>query len=98
MQSDYVIFASYGNDSIALIQWAHERGLRNVWCVFNDTGWALDWWINERVPKGEALAQTYGFKTARTESEGMIALVKRKKGWPAGGGGASGGTKNGRGG
>lgn len=26
----YVIFASYGNDSVALIQFAHERGLSNV--------------------------------------------------------------------
>lgn len=83
--SKYVIFASYGNDSIALIQWAHEQGLRDVTCLYSDTGWAADWWLG-RVEMGEALAASYGFATARTESEGMLALIKRKKGWPAGGG------------
>ena len=41
---DYVIFASYGNDSIALIQWAHERGLQGVHVAYSDTGWAAPWW------------------------------------------------------
>lgn len=81
----HVIFCSYGNDSVALIQWAHERGLRDVVCLYSDTGWAADWWP-ERVAAGEALAQSYGFRTVRTASEGMLALVRRKKGWPAGGG------------
>ncbi len=81
----YVIFCSYGNDSIALIQWAYENNLKDVACLYSDTGWAADWW-HERVEKGEALARSYGFRTARTVSEGMIELVKRKKGWPAGGG------------
>ena len=27
-QFDYVVFASYGNDSIALIQWVYERRLK----------------------------------------------------------------------
>jgi len=39
---DYVIFASYGNDSIALIQWAHEHNLKNVTVAYSDTGWAAD--------------------------------------------------------
>lgn len=81
----YVIFCSYGNDSIALIQWVHENKLKDVTCLYSDTGWAADWW-GDRVERGEALAHSYGFKTARTKSEGMIELVKRKKGWPAGGG------------
>ena len=41
---DHLIFASYGNDSIALIQWAHERGLPGVHVAYGDTGWAADWW------------------------------------------------------
>lgn len=80
-----VLFCSYGNDSIALIQWAHERGLKDVTCLYSDTGWASCWWP-QRVAAGEALANSYGFKTARTSSEGMIALVKRKRGWPGAGG------------
>ncbi|WP_372771123.1 phosphoadenosine phosphosulfate reductase family protein [Pseudoalteromonas sp.] len=84
---DYVIFASYGNDSIALIQFAKNEGLKNVCVLYSDTGWSADWWI-DRVEKGESLAKSYGFDVARTKSEGMEALVKRKKGWPMGGGAA----------
>jgi len=82
---NYVIFASYGNDSIALIQFAHEKDLRDVAVVYSDTGWAADWWL-ERVEQGEALAKKYGFSVFRTTSEGMPDLVRRKKGWPMGGG------------
>ncbi|CRM70705.1 hypothetical protein [Pseudomonas sp. 31 R 17] len=81
----HVLFCSYGNDSIALIQWAHERGLKDVTCLYSDTGWSASWW-NERVARGEALAHGYGFATARTKSEGMLELVKRKRGWPGAGG------------
>lgn len=81
----YVLFCSYGNDSIALIQWAHERGLKDVTCLYSDTGWASNAWP-ARVEAGETLARSYGFNTARTSSEGMIPLVTRKRGWPGAGG------------
>ena len=82
---DRVIFASYGNDSIALIQWAHEAGLKAI-VAYSDTGWAADWWP-ERVDKAEAWARGLGFQTHRIASEGMENLVRRKKAWPRGGGG-----------
>ena len=82
-----IIFASYGNDSIALIQFAKNKGLKEVVVIYSNTGWAADWWA-DRVIKGERLAESYGFKTGRTSSEGMEALVRRKKGWPMGGGAA----------
>lgn len=85
-QMDYVIFASYGNDSIALIQWAHERGLKNVHVAYTDTGWSA-WWWHTRVEVAEEWARSLGFKTHRIPSEGMEALVMRKKAWPRGGGG-----------
>ena len=84
---DYVIFASYGNDSIALIQHVHDLGKENVAVLFSDTGWAADWW-EERVKEGEKFARDFGFTPFRTKSVGMEALVKKKKGWPMGGGGA----------
>jgi hypothetical protein len=37
---DYVAFVSWGNDSIALVQWLHEHNFEGVTCVFSDTGWA----------------------------------------------------------
>jgi len=83
---DNVIFASYGNDSIALIQWAHERGLQHVHVAYSDTGWAADWW-GGRVEQAEAWVKLLGFIPHRIQSEGMEALVARKKAWPRGGGG-----------
>ncbi len=81
-----LIFASYGNDSIALIQWVHERGLPGMHVAYNDTGWAAEWWLG-RVEQAEAWAQGLGFVTHRIPSEGMAALVERKKAFPRGGGG-----------
>jgi len=82
----HIIFASYGNDSIALIQWAHEAGIREATVVYSDTGWAADWWPN-RVEKAEAWVRSLGFWPVRIVSEGMANLVRRKKAWPRGGGG-----------
>lgn len=82
-----VIFASYGNDSIALIQWAAENiETSRAVVAYSDTGWAAEWWP-ERVALAEVWAQSLGFYTTRLRSEGMEALVRRKKAWPRGGGG-----------
>ena len=79
-----VISSSYGNDSIALIQWAKEKNLPDVTVVYCDTGWAAPNWKN-RVIDGERLAQAYGFKTVICKSIGMAELVRMKKGWPGNG-------------
>ena len=79
-----VISSSYGNDSVALIQWAHERALPDVTVAYCDTGWSAPYWP-QRVDKGEALAHRYGFTTVRCKSIGMAALVRIKKGWPGSG-------------
>jgi 3'-phosphoadenosine 5'-phosphosulfate sulfotransferase (PAPS reductase)/FAD synthetase len=39
-----IIFTNYGNDSIALIQWARDQGLEDLWVVNVDTGWASPCW------------------------------------------------------
>ena len=76
-----VISASYGNDSIALMQWAYERGLLDVHVVYCDTGWASPEWPL-RVVEGERLAKRLGFTAHRTISIGMEELVRIKKGFP----------------
>jgi 3'-phosphoadenosine 5'-phosphosulfate sulfotransferase (PAPS reductase)/FAD synthetase len=81
-----VIFSSYGNDSCALIQWAHEAALQDVTVAYSDTGWEADYWPG-RIVKGERWAQSLGFQTVVIASDGMEALVRRKKAWPRGGGG-----------
>lgn len=79
-----VISSSYGNDSVALIQWAHETSLPDVTVAYCDTGWSAPWWP-QRVINGERLAARYGFKTVICKSLGMAELVKMKKGWPGNG-------------
>lgn len=79
-----VISSSYGNDSVALIQWAHEQKLENVTVAYCDTGWAAPYWP-QRVALGESLAWKYGFKTVRCKSIGMAELVRIKSGWPGNG-------------
>jgi len=78
------VSVSYGNDSIALVQWARETGQQDVWVVHSDTGWASPSWP-QRVDKGEAFARSYGFKTVRTKSMGMAELVRMKEAWPGNG-------------
>lgn len=83
----YAISVSYGNDSMAMIQWAHEVGLNlwgDVYVVYCDTGWAQPGW-ETRIAEGEALARRYGFTPVQTKSMGMAELVRMKKGWPGNG-------------
>lgn len=79
-----VISSSYGNDSIALIQWARDQGMQHVTVAYCDTGWSAPWWP-QRVDKGEAFARSLGFKTHRCRSMGMAELVRDRKGFPGNG-------------
>lgn len=81
-----IIFASYGNDSIALVQWAKDNGLKDVLVAHSDTGWAAEGWA-DRVVQAEAWVSSLGFTPVRIPSVGMADLVRRKKAWPRGGGG-----------
>jgi len=78
---NYVIKASYGNDSVALIQWAHESQLQRVATLYNDTGWAHPDWP-ARVEKLEDWVSSLGFEPNRTKSIGLEQLVRNKKSWP----------------
>ncbi len=77
-----VISSSYGNDSIALIQWAYENRLFDVTVVFCDTGWANKNWA-KRVKRGEWFAKNCGFKTVIIKPKMQFEeLMKFKKGFP----------------
>lgn len=83
----YAISVSYGNDSVAMIQWAHEASLSlfgDVYVVFCDTGWAAPEW-EARIERCEAFARSLGFLPVRVSSIGMAELVRIKKGWPGNG-------------
>lgn len=76
-----VVGASYGNDTIATIQFLRERGETDVLTLYNDTGWPSPDWP-ARVTQMEAWVRSLGYDHDRTDSEGMEALVHRKSGWP----------------
>jgi 3'-phosphoadenosine 5'-phosphosulfate sulfotransferase (PAPS reductase)/FAD synthetase len=77
---EYLLCVSGGNDSIALIQFALDKGL-NFACVYNDTGWAKDGWA-DRIKLMSLWLEDVGSFLYTTKSEGMLNLVRRKKGWP----------------
>lgn len=76
-----LIMSSFGNDSLALIQWAREKKLKDVVVLYNNTGWAAPWWL-ERVEECSNWVKQLGFRFVQTESEGFMDLVRRKKAFP----------------
>jgi 3'-phosphoadenosine 5'-phosphosulfate sulfotransferase (PAPS reductase)/FAD synthetase len=88
LRPDHVVKCSYGNDSIALIQFLHEYNLCNpkntlgkIVVLYNDTGWSTAWWPG-RVTRGEAWVRSLGFIPARTDCKGMEEIVMSHGGWP----------------
>lgn len=78
----YVIFASGGNDSIALVDYANVKGLKDVVVCYSNTGWASEAWP-KRMERFAAWVEELGFTFVEIASEGMENLVRRKKGFPA---------------
>ena len=89
-EKTHVLFASFGNDSIALIQWMAEHGYSGrAFVVFSETGWGSNGW-GERVALGEGLARSRGFEPVRIKpspplEDGFVGLVRLKKGFPRNG-------------
>lgn len=81
MELKYIVTSSFGNDSIALIQWMHENHKGDFMVLYNDTGWARDDWP-ERVAKASKVCFEMGVHVHITKSVGMEAIVRKNKGWP----------------
>ncbi|TNF65569.1 MAG: hypothetical protein EP298_11500 [Gammaproteobacteria bacterium] len=79
----HVIIANFGDDSIALIQWASKQNLSNLQVLYVDTGWAAsNWhqrislvqnWLNRLEIPLHILKANAGFET----------LVKDRKQFPS---------------
>lgn len=77
-----VISSSYGNDSIATIQWAYEQGIKDAVVTFVDTGWAGEGWM-DRVARGEQWVRSLGYTPVRIVPEVQFEeLIRMKKGFP----------------
>jgi hypothetical protein len=72
-----VIITNFGDDSIALIQWAHELHLEDVRVLSVSTGWEADSW-QARIQIGHQWITSLGFthehlKPQATFSENVLA-------------------------
>jgi 3'-phosphoadenosine 5'-phosphosulfate sulfotransferase (PAPS reductase)/FAD synthetase len=56
----YILRSNYGNNALALIQWAREQQLENVTVVYVDTGWSAAGWL-EHAARQEAWVNSLGF-------------------------------------
>lgn len=79
-------FCSFGNDSIALIQWLHNRNTKNVVVVHSDTQWSASGWP-ARVDAAAHWIHKIGYELYVLKTEGMESLVRRKNAFPRGGSG-----------
>ena len=79
-----IIFSSCGNDSVALIQWAIYSGLDNLHVAYSNTQWGSKEWPH-RVASVKKWVESEGAAFHEISSEGMPALAKRKKAFPANG-------------
>jgi 3'-phosphoadenosine 5'-phosphosulfate sulfotransferase (PAPS reductase)/FAD synthetase len=77
-----IIFISCGNDSIALLQWiVTNKSHQDNIALYSNTGWSSPEWPG-RVAKVSDFCAEHGIRFVSIKSEGMEALVRRKKGWP----------------
>lgn len=78
-----VIRSHYGDESIALVQWAYEQGLKEVKVVTIDTGFAAESW-QSRQQLGETHARTCGFEPFTIVSPiGFAEAVKGRGEFPS---------------
>ncbi len=79
----YLIQANYGNDSLALIEWFHQRAITDVCVVSIDTGWSAANW-SERVSAAESYVRRCGFEVIRLQARlGFAELAKQRGEWPS---------------
>ena len=79
----YIISGNYGDNTLALIQWAKEAALAPVTVVHIDTGWAAQSW-QAHVSAGQALVQRYDFTpTTITAKHSFEALVHDRGRFPS---------------
>jgi len=78
----YILFASGGNDSVALVAYAKRQMLKNVTVSYSNTGWASPSWP-KRIAAFRSYVESIGYSFVEVMSDGFEELVRRKKGFPA---------------
>lgn len=79
----YLIFGNFGDNTIALIQWAHLQRLESVVVAHVETGLGASQW-QERVAQGQQLARQFQFATVTlTPTLDFTQLIKDRKDFPS---------------
>lgn len=75
----HVIISNYGDDSIALIQWAYQQRLPDVHVLYVETGWAApDWQL--RAASGETWVKQLGFQALTLRPKADFTELMRSRG------------------
>ncbi|WP_119343140.1 hypothetical protein [Facilibium subflavum] len=79
----HCLIANFGDDSVALIQWAYENKLDDVIVLSVDTGWQASIW-QERLDIAHQWIQTLGFTHHHLPAEhDFSALVRARSQFPS---------------
>jgi 3'-phosphoadenosine 5'-phosphosulfate sulfotransferase (PAPS reductase)/FAD synthetase len=79
----HIIFGNYGNQTVALMQWAYEQGLEDVYVINVATGWEQQHW-HERVAKAQLCCQNLGFKPLQLSAKpGFKELIRDRGRFPS---------------
>jgi 3'-phosphoadenosine 5'-phosphosulfate sulfotransferase (PAPS reductase)/FAD synthetase len=78
----HILIGNYGNETIALLQWAIEQTLHPCYIVSVDTHWgAQDW--QARVEQAQQYASQHGLQVQRlTAKQGFAQWVTHKREFP----------------
>lgn len=78
----HVIIGNYGDNSIAVLQWALEHALEDIYFISIDTGWQSQGW-ETRMLAGQSYAQSQGVQVTHLSAPAKFhALVKDRKEFP----------------
>lgn len=78
----HVIIANFGNDSVALLRYAYEQKIADVYVVYIKTGWQACSW-SERVKEARALVKSYGFNYVELVPDvDFTELVRNRHNFP----------------
>ena len=79
----YIIFGNYGDETLALIQWAFEHKLKNLTVVSIDTGFAAPHWP-EHVTRSRTWAESLGMQTEHlTAKPDFATLIREQREFPS---------------
>src|ERR1700722_2467845 len=78
-----ILFGNYGNQTIAVMQWAYENNLKDVYIISVDTGFAAESWI-DRVKAAENFGKKCGFTVVRLQSNPNFQnLIQERQDFPS---------------